>query len=334
MKRFVVVLAALGLGTSLAGCGNLAAREASALKLTSRTGRARGVDVWKSVERIFPRNEVTYRENVEVNPFRKNLAITLQDTPAPYRVGEPKDGETSPLTFENAARNLVKALGNSRELIESDLTYDDVEELATASRKVVLHAREAVEALELKDRELKAAAANGSDKDVAGVWAGKDVASEEDEARELVKHWMSKAKLIEHNAATLWAHAATHRKSGIEDWSVALFTSCRELEKTYPDTRRRRRRSRATAAKKADEKKDEKEEPEKTDDKEPAGDVEEGPAKAETPAGDEHPETGSGSPPPGKDGTPRPDAGPPQVGAFLLGVAGRRRYSRSRKRAG
>ena len=332
MKRSAVVLAALG--ASLAGCGGLAAREAGALRLASGTGRARGIDVWTSVERIFPKNEVTYQENVEVNPIRKNLAITLQDTPAPYQVGEPRDGETSPLTFENAARNLVRALGGSRELLESDLTYEDVEELATASRMVALHAREAVEALEMKDRELKVAAAKGGDKDVAGVWEGKDVASEEDEARELVNHWMLKAKLIEHNASTLWAHAATHRKSGIEDWSVALFTSCKELEETYPDTRRRRRRPGARTGKKADEKEDTKEDPEKVDDKGPAGDEEEGPVKAATPAGDEHPETGSGSPPPDKDGTPQPDAGPPQVGAFLLGVAGRRRYSRSRKRTG
>jgi len=328
MKRSTVVLAALGFGASLSGCGGIAARETSALRLSSGAGRIRGIDVWTSVERIFPKNKVAYMENVEVNPVRKQLAITLQDTPAPYRVGEPRDGETSPLTFENAARNLVTALEGSKELLESDLTYDDVEELATASRKVALHAREAVKALELKDRELKIAAGKNGDKDVAGVWAGANVASEEDEARELVKHWMPRAKLIEQNATTLWTHAATHRKSGIEDWSAALFKSCKELEEKYPGVQRRRRRPVAKTEKKGDER----EKPDKVDDEGPAGDVEEGPAKAATPPGDENPETGSGSPPPGKDGTPRPDAGPPQVGAFLLGVAGRRRSSRSRSR--
>jgi hypothetical protein len=332
MKKCVVVLAALGFAASLAGCGGVAAREASALQLATGTGRIRGIDVWNSVERIFPKNRVVYRENVAVNPTRKQLAITLQDTPAPYRVGEPGPDETSPLTFENAAVKLVTALEGSRQLLESDLTYDAVEELATASAKVVLHARETVKALELKDRELKLAAKRGGDDDVAGVWQGANVASEEDEARALVKHWMPRARLIEHNATNLWAYAATHRKSGIEDWSTALLKSCRELEETYAGSLRRRRRPRPGTETETKTEEGGTGEPEKARDDKPEDGSEEGPAKAATPGGEEHPETGSGSPPAGEDGDPKPDAGPPQVGAFLLGVAGRRRSSRSRSR--
>ncbi|MHC5053520.1 MAG: hypothetical protein ACYTKD_02250 [Planctomycetota bacterium] len=326
MKRCVIVLAALGLAASLAGCEGVAAREASSLQLASGAGRIRGIDVWNSVERIFPRHRVVYRENEAVNPLRKHLAITLQDTPAPYRVGEP-----SPPTFENAARDLVTALDDSRVLLESDLTYDAVEDLAKKSAKVVLHARETVRALERKDRELKLAGKRGGDDDVPGVWQGANVASEEDEARALVEHWMPRAKLIEHNATNLWTFAATHRKSGIEDWSTALLKSCRELEETYADRRRRRRRPRPGAE--TETKEDGTGKPGEGQEEKPEAGPEEGPAKAATPGTEEHPETGSGSPPAGEDGGPKPDAGPPQVGAFLLGVAGRRRSSRSRSRS-
>ena len=201
-------------------------------------------------------------------------------------------------------------------------------ELAVASARVVLHAREAVKALELKDREINAAAKKDGDGDVAGVWEGANVASEEDEARALVEHWMPRAILIEHNATNLWAFSATHRKSGIKDWSAALLKSCEELEETYSGRRRRRRKPSA----RTETEEGGKEEPVKGNGEEPEGDAEEGPAKAATPAGEEPPEAGSGSPPVGKDGNPKPDAGPPQVGAFLLGVAGRRRSSRSRSR--
>ena len=121
MRQCAVVLAALGFGASLVGCGGSASREAAALRLATGAGQIRGTDVWNSVESIFPRNRVTYRENVVVNPIKKQLAITLQDTPAPYRVGMPGPDETSPLTFENAARQLAAALGDSRKLIEGDL---------------------------------------------------------------------------------------------------------------------------------------------------------------------------------------------------------------------
>ncbi|MHC4249446.1 MAG: hypothetical protein ACYS9X_10010 [Planctomycetota bacterium] len=331
MKRCAVVIAALGLAAPLAGCGGVAAREASSLKLSTGTGRIRGIDVWNNVERIFPRHRVVYQENKAVNPIRKNLAITLQDTRAPYRVGEPGPDETSPLTFENAARELVTALDDSRVLLESDLTYDAVEDLAKKSAEVVLHAREAVKALELKDRELKLAAKDGGDDDVAGVWQGANVASEEDEARALVEHWMPRAKLIEHNATNLWTFAATHRKPGIVDWSAALMKSCKELEDTYPAVRRRRRRPRPRTE--TETKEDGTGKPGEVQEEKPEGGSEEGPAKAATPGTEEHPETGSGSPPVGEDGDPKPDAGPPQVGAFLLGVAGRRRSSRSRSRS-
>jgi len=329
MRQRAVVLVALSFGASLVGCGGGASREVSALRLATGAGQIRGTDVWNSVESIFPRNRVTYRENVVVNPAKKQLAITLQDTPAPYRVGEPGPGETSPLTFENAAKQLATTLGDSRKLIEGDLSYDDVNELTAVSAKVVLHAREAVRALELKKRELKPAAAKPEGED-SDLWDDPKFASEEDEARALVKQWMPRAKLIEYNATNLLAFSATHRKSGIEEWSAALLASCKELEETF--ARRRRRRPRIVTEAQEDGKGG----PAEVEGEGPKGDPEEGPAKAATPGGEEPSEAGTGPSPVGKDDNPKPDTGPPQVGAFLLGVAGRRRSSRarSRRRAG
>ena len=325
MRECAVVLAALGFGASLVGCGGSASREAAALRLATGTGQIRGTDVWNGVENIFPRNRVIYRENAVVNPAKKQLAITLQDTPAPYRVGVPGPDETSPLTFENAAKQLVAALGDSRKLIEGDLSYDDVNELTAVSAKVVLHAREAVRALELKERELKPAAAKPEDDD-SDLWNDPKFASEEDEARALVKHWMPRAKLIEHNAENLLTFSATHRKAGIEEWSAALLASCRELEEAFA-RRRRRRPSIVTEAQE-----DGEGGPAEGDSEGLEGDPEEGPAKAATPGGEEPSEAGTGTSPVGKDDNPKPDTGPPQVGAFLLGVAGRRRSSRARSR--
>ncbi len=331
--KIAIALAALGCAASLAGCGGTAGREARALKLAMGTARLRGVDVWADVVDPFIGKRITYQENVPINLIRKGLAIELQDTPAPFGVGKPGPGETSPLTFEGAARNLVEAVDGSRKLLENDLSYDVVEKLAIQCAKVVLHAREAVKALERKESALKIVTKRGGNDEVTSVWEGANVASEEDEARALVKRWMPRAKLIEQNATNLWEFAATHRKPGIEDWSVALLRSCRELEEAYAGRRARRRRRRGAGAV-IETGEGLKEEPGEGQDEEPEGGSEEGPAKAATPGDEEQPETGSGSSPPGRDGNPKPDAGPPQVGAFLLGVAGRRRSSRSRRRAG